>query len=137
MLEKIRGTDRGFGYWMTLGSPEKVLGCDLNFGQASMLSIIEKGSANGSVNVNVSVSGGEILYRIVVGVNVEDGLSEYPFPMHPARKVGIDDIKRGLCSHCVGQSLRVRKRYSKRNPKIILPLCQRMTGSISQRSRDP
>ena len=67
------------------------------------------------------------MYRIVAGVNVEDGLAEYPFSMRPAHKISVEDIKRGLCSHYEGQSFEVKKRHPVKNPKIIAPICRNTT----------
>ena len=53
---------KGYWDWTAPGSPEKVFGCDFNCGHVSAPSIVAQGHANGSVGVDVSVSGGEILY---------------------------------------------------------------------------
>ena len=67
------------------------------------------------------------MYRIAAGVTARDDITEYPFSIRPSRKVGIEDIKRGLCSHYEGKPFEVRERHPKKNPKIIAPICRNTT----------
>jgi hypothetical protein len=66
------------------------------------------------------------MYRIAAGVVISD-VGSYPFSRRPARKVGVEDIKRGLCSHYEGMPFEVKNKHPEKNSKIIAPICRNTT----------
>ena len=65
-------------------------------------------------------------YRIAAGVEIEPG-AEYPFSVRPARKVGVEDIKRALSSHYEGTSWEIRPKHPKNNERDFQPICRATT----------
>ena len=63
------------------------------------------------------------LYRIVAGVDMMEA-KDYPFALKPAHKIGVEDIKRGLCSHYEGMPYEVRPKHPEKGPKVLEPICR-------------
>lgn len=66
------------------------------------------------------------LYKLAAGVTIA-GNVEYPFSVRPARKVTVEDIKKGLCSHYEGCGYEVTARHPKKGPGVVAPICRDTT----------
>jgi dipeptidase len=66
------------------------------------------------------------LYKIAAGVTIAVS-DEYPFSVRPSRKVAVEDIKKGLCSHYEGCEYEVTARHPKKGVGVVSPICRYTT----------
>jgi dipeptidase len=66
------------------------------------------------------------LYKIAAGVTIAVS-DEYPFSVRPSRKVAVEDIKKGLCSHYEGCEYEVTARHPKKGVGVVAPICRYTT----------